>query len=145
MATLVGTKADQERPAPVIRRPRRKRQWISWGFLAPFAVVFLITFIAPLLYALYLSLFRKQIVGGTTFVGFVGEWRDHGLLSTLEDGTPYYAYGGDFGKAIHDGNFVMDTLILSDGTPTLGLLEFAVVIAPIKFVAFTVGLLVKNP
>jgi beta-galactosidase len=40
--------------------------------------------------------------------GFVWEWRDHGILTTTPDGAPYYAYGGDFGEVIHDGNFVMD-------------------------------------
>ena len=38
-------------------------------FTAPFMVLFLTRFIAPLLYALYLSLFREQLVGGNTFVG----------------------------------------------------------------------------
>lgn len=36
--------------------------------------------------------------------GFVWEWRDHGIRTTTEDGTLYYAYGGDFGERIHDGN-----------------------------------------
>lgn len=70
MATLLEKEVDHERnTAPMIHTRRQKRRWIGWGFLGPFAVVFLVTFIAPLLYALYLSLFRKQIVGGTTFVG----------------------------------------------------------------------------
>jgi|tagenome__1003787_1003787.scaffolds.fasta_scaffold20820336_2 multiple sugar transport system permease protein len=38
-------------------------------FTAPFMVLFLGFFIAPLLYALYLSLFREQLVGGNAFVG----------------------------------------------------------------------------
>ena len=38
-------------------------------FTAPFMVLFLLLFIAPLLYALYLSLFREQLVGGNSFVG----------------------------------------------------------------------------
>lgn len=65
--------------------------------------------------------------------GFVWEWRDHGLLTRTGDGTEYFAYGGDFGEVIHDGNFVMDGLILADGTPTPGLGEFAAEIAPITF------------
>ncbi len=32
---------------------------------------------------------------------------------------------GDFGEVVHDGNFVMDGLVLSDGTPSPGLLELA--------------------
>ncbi|UNK70324.1 sugar ABC transporter permease [Microbacterium sp. H1-D42] len=50
--------------------PRRdRRDWRGWGFVAPFMIVFTLVFLAPLAYALYLSLFRDQLVGGTTFVG----------------------------------------------------------------------------
>ncbi|HET9647026.1 MAG TPA: glycoside hydrolase family 2 TIM barrel-domain containing protein [Microlunatus sp.] len=63
--------------------------------------------------------------------GFVWEWRDHGLLTHTEDGTPYYGYGGDFGEVVHDGNFVMDGMVLPDGTPTPGLAEFAATNAPV--------------
>jgi multiple sugar transport system permease protein len=38
-------------------------------FTLPFMVLFLAFFIAPLIYAFYLSLYRKQLVGGNTFVG----------------------------------------------------------------------------
>ncbi|MFJ3392751.1 glycoside hydrolase family 2 TIM barrel-domain containing protein [Leifsonia aquatica] len=65
--------------------------------------------------------------------GFVWEWRDHGILTRTADGTPFYAYGGDFGEVVHDGNFVMDGMILSDDTPTPGLYEFAAVAAPVRF------------
>lgn len=65
--------------------------------------------------------------------GFVWEWRDHGLAATTEDGTPYFAYGGDFGEVIHDGNFVMDGLIFSDDTPSPALAELAAVVAPVTF------------
>ncbi|MFF1969469.1 glycoside hydrolase family 2 TIM barrel-domain containing protein, partial [Streptomyces sp. NPDC058232] len=50
--------------------------------------------------------------------GFVWEWRDHGILTTTPEGTPYYAYGGDFGEVVHDGNFVMDGMLLSNDVPT---------------------------
>lgn len=63
--------------------------------------------------------------------GFVWEWRDHGILAHTADGTPYYAYGGDFGEPVHDGNFVMDGMVLPDDTPTPGLAEFAAVNAPV--------------
>ena len=65
--------------------------------------------------------------------GFIWEWRDHGILTKTADGTPFYAYGGDFGEVVHDGNFVMDGMVLSDGTPSPGLAEYAAVIAPIVF------------
>jgi beta-galactosidase len=63
--------------------------------------------------------------------GFVWEWRDHGLLAQTPDGKSYFGYGGDFGEVVHDGNFVMDGMVLSDGTPTPALAEFAAVVAPI--------------
>ena len=65
--------------------------------------------------------------------GFVWEWRDHGLLTHAADGTPYYGYGGDFGEVVHDGNFVMDGMVLPDDTPTPGLAEFAAVSQPVIF------------
>lgn len=63
--------------------------------------------------------------------GFIWEWRDHGLLTRTPDGTEFYGYGGDFGEVVHDGTFVMDGMVLSDGTPTPGLAEFALVNAPV--------------
>ncbi|MBM7798394.1 beta-galactosidase [Microlunatus panaciterrae] len=65
--------------------------------------------------------------------GFIWEWRDHGLLTHTEDGTEFYGYGGDFGEVVHDGNFVMDGMVLPDDTPTPGLAEFAQVSQPIRF------------
>ena len=38
-------------------------------FTLPFMVLFVTLFIAPLIYALYLSLYREQLVGGNAFVG----------------------------------------------------------------------------
>src|SRR4029078_5698065 len=46
-------------------------------------------------------------------------------------GASFYGYGGDFGEAVHDGNFVMDGMVLSDDTPTPSLAEFAAVSAPV--------------
>ncbi|WP_460772689.1 carbohydrate ABC transporter permease [Microbacterium sp. GXF7504] len=58
--------------ASAIRTPRRRRRRAEqrgWIFVAPFAIVFALVFLAPLAYALYLSFFRDQLVGGTAFVG----------------------------------------------------------------------------
>jgi multiple sugar transport system permease protein len=61
---------------PLARRPRVARSHTGrhhrrgWIFVAPFAVVFALTFLAPLVYAFGLSLFRDQaFFGGTVFVG----------------------------------------------------------------------------
>ncbi|MEH0550619.1 glycoside hydrolase family 2 TIM barrel-domain containing protein [Streptomyces sp. B21-101] len=59
---------------------------------------------------------------------FVWEWIDHGIRHP-ELG---YAYGGDFGEELHDGNFVCDGLLFPDRTPSPGLAEFKKVIEPVR-------------
>ena len=61
--------------------------------------------------------------------GFVWEWIDHGLWSA-ERG--FYAYGGDFGEPVHDGNFVADGLLFPDRVPSPGLLELKKVFEPVQ-------------
>ncbi|WP_435240856.1 glycoside hydrolase family 2 TIM barrel-domain containing protein [Streptomyces cucumeris] len=64
--------------------------------------------------------------------GFVWEWIDHGLARRTADGTPWFAYGGDFGEELHDGNFVCDGLVFPDRTPSPGLTEYKKVIEPVR-------------
>jgi beta-galactosidase len=64
--------------------------------------------------------------------GFIWEWMDHGIAQTTPAGDRYFAYGGDFGEPVHDGNFVIDGLVFSDRTPSPGLLEAKAVFAPIR-------------
>ncbi|MFC9489759.1 carbohydrate ABC transporter permease, partial [Streptomyces hydrogenans] len=69
--TLLTTSAQAAPPPP---RPRsrfrlRKEAWVGWGFAGPFVAVFGLVFLAPIGYALYLSLFRERLIGGTSFVG----------------------------------------------------------------------------
>jgi beta-galactosidase len=64
--------------------------------------------------------------------GFVWEWIDHGLRRRTADGTAYFAYGGDFGEELHDGNFVCDGLVFPDRTPSPGLVEFKKVVEPVR-------------
>ncbi|MFF0153868.1 carbohydrate ABC transporter permease [Micromonospora sp. NPDC005203] len=57
---------------------------MGWLFVGPFAVVFLAFLIAPLGYALYLSLFQKKLIGGTSFVlfdNYVKAFTDPSFLS----------------------------------------------------------------
>jgi multiple sugar transport system permease protein len=49
--------------------PSRRRALTGFLFFAPFLLVFVATIVAPLVYALFLSLFRRRLIGGTTFVG----------------------------------------------------------------------------
>jgi len=53
---------------PPARRKSRK-DWRGWIFVGPFMAVFALVFIAPLAYAIYLSGFRNQLIGGNHFVG----------------------------------------------------------------------------
>lgn len=64
--------------------------------------------------------------------GCVWEWCDHGIQTTTTEGTPYYAYGGDFGDKPNDGNFCIDGLVAPDRKPHTGLLELKKVIAPVR-------------
>ncbi|KDN78037.1 sugar ABC transporter permease [Streptomyces olindensis] len=49
--------------------PRRRSGSAGPLFVAPFLILFLLLFLAPLGYAAYLSLFQQRLVGGTVFVG----------------------------------------------------------------------------
>ncbi len=50
-------------------RPRRRRKWTGWGFVGPFLLVFLFVLVAPVGYAVYLSLFQDKLIGGNRFAG----------------------------------------------------------------------------
>ncbi|PVE11510.1 carbohydrate ABC transporter permease [Streptomyces scopuliridis] len=56
-------------PRPRARFHVRKQALAGWGFAGPFVAVFALVFLAPIGYALYLSLFRDRLIGGTSFVG----------------------------------------------------------------------------
>ncbi|MGH3344120.1 MAG: glycoside hydrolase family 2 TIM barrel-domain containing protein [Carbonactinosporaceae bacterium] len=64
--------------------------------------------------------------------GFVWEWVDHGIRARTADGREFFAYGGDFGETLHDGNFVADGLVFPDRTPSPGLGEYKKVIEPVR-------------
>jgi beta-galactosidase len=64
--------------------------------------------------------------------GFVWEWIDHGIRRRTADGREYFAYGGDFGEELHDGNFIADGLLFPDRTPSPGAIEYKKVIEPVR-------------
>ncbi|MDR7161983.1 glycoside hydrolase family 2 TIM barrel-domain containing protein [Arthrobacter sp. BE255] len=64
--------------------------------------------------------------------GFVWEWLEHGITVTDADGREHFAYGGDFGEEVHDGNFVTDGLVDAHRNPRPGLLDFKKVIEPVR-------------
>lgn len=60
--------------SPLATRPgkssrSRKHALTGWLFIAPFALVFVVFLVAPLVYAFYLSLYTKGLATGTTFAG----------------------------------------------------------------------------
>ena len=69
--------------------------------------------------------------------GFVWEWCDHAIdHGTAENGKTIYAYGGDHGEEIHDGNFCMDGLVYPDRTVHTGLLEYKNVYRPARVISY---------
>lgn len=62
-------------PAAVPSRPvvtpvrKEKRRWVGWGFMGPFMLAFAVVFVAPIIFALYLSFRRNQLIGGDVFAG----------------------------------------------------------------------------
>ncbi|MDQ0771534.1 beta-galactosidase [Pseudarthrobacter defluvii] len=76
----------------------------------------------------YQELFEKypRLMGG-----FVWEWLEHGITVPSPGGGEHFAYGGDFGEEVHDGNFVTDGLVDADRNPRPGLLDFKKVIEPL--------------
>lgn len=56
--------------------------------------------------------------------GYIWEWLDQGLLMKDADGTPYFAYGGDFGvDQPSDGNFICTGILNPDRNPHPALKE----------------------
>lgn len=69
--------------------------------------------------------------------GFVWEWCDHAIAhGTAANGKTIYAYGGDHGEEIHDGNFCMDGLVYPDRTVHTGLLEYKNVYRPARVISY---------
>lgn len=69
--------------------------------------------------------------------GFVWEWCDHAIAhGTAENGKTIYAYGGDHGEEIHDGNFCIDGLVYPDRTVHTGLLEYKNVYRPARVISY---------
>jgi len=72
--------------------------------------------------------------------GFIWEWLDHGIEVSSEDGSTYWAYGGDFGEGdryqgYSDTNFCCDGLVWPDRTPHPALAEFKKLAQPIEVTA----------
>lgn len=56
--------------------------------------------------------------------GYIWDWVDQGIAVKDENGRPYWAYGGDFGKDMpSDGNFLCNGVVGPDRTPHPGYSE----------------------
>jgi beta-galactosidase len=64
--------------------------------------------------------------------GFIWEWIDHGIKQVDENGTEYWAYGGDFGDEPNDANFCADGMVFPDRTPHPAMFEFKKLAQPLK-------------
>ena len=65
--------------------------------------------------------------------GFIWDWVDQGLTQIAEDGTEYWAFGGDFGDEPNDANFCINGLVWPDRTPHPALWEFKKLVQPVAF------------
>lgn len=64
--------------------------------------------------------------------GFIWEWADEGLRKRAADGTPFIAYGGDFGDKPNLGVFCLKGIVDSDRGPTPKYWEVKKVYQPLK-------------
>ncbi|MFG6685756.1 glycoside hydrolase family 2 TIM barrel-domain containing protein [Mariniflexile sp. HNIBRBA6329] len=86
--------------------------------------------------------FRRlpRIIGGC-----IWDFKDQGLLKVDEKtGEEFYAYGGDFGEKLHDGNFCINGIVASDGRPKAAMYENKWVYQPATCSIDGTKLIVKN-
>ena len=77
-------------PATGLVAPKRHKQkldWTGWKFIGPFMVFFTLVLIAPVVYSIWLSLFKDQLVGGNQFVGL------ENYITALGDGRFWESLG----------------------------------------------------
>jgi beta-galactosidase len=75
---------------------------------------------------------KYQILQG----GSIWDWVDQGLTKTTEDGTEYWAFGGDYGPESRpsDKNFLINGLVSPDRTPHPALHEVKKVYQNFSFI-----------
>ena len=93
-----------------------------------------------------LEVYQKLIFENDAVAGaFIWEWCDQGIcIGETEDGQPKYAYGGDFGELVNDGNFCIDGLVLPDRRLHTGALEAKNVYRPVRITKVPEGYAFKN-
>ncbi|RIM39140.1 beta-galactosidase, partial [Staphylococcus cohnii] len=82
-----------------------------------------------------LNAYQTLIEKYDSFIGgFVWEWCDHSIQVGIKEGKPIFRYGGDFGEALHDGNFCVDGIVSPDRIPHEGYYEFKHEHRPLRLV-----------
>lgn len=82
-----------------------------------------------------------RIIGGA-----IWEFKDQGLLKRDSSGTPFYAYGGDYGERYYD-DFTIKGIVAADGRPKAAIYECKHVFQPAESVlkdAKTATIHIKN-
>lgn len=82
---------------------------------------------------------ERRIAGG-----FIWDWLDQGLIKKDASGKEYYAYGGDFGDKINDGDFCINGVLFPDRTPKPALYEVKKVFQPVDITVKDLELLTFN-
>ncbi len=75
------------------------------------------------------DLFRSmpRLIGGC-----IWDYKDQALLKTDSKGLPFFAYGGDFGEVLHDGNFCINGIVAADNRPKAAIYECKRVFQPVE-------------
>lgn len=89
----------------------------------------------------YQELFRRypRLQGG-----FIWEWFEHGIAQDDGSGRTWFAYGGDFGEPVHDGNFVADGVVAADRTGRSALADLKQVFRPVDIRVGTDAVTITN-
>lgn len=64
--------------------------------------------------------------------GCIWDFKDQGLTKKTADGEEFFAYGGDFGEKLHNGNFCINGIVASDGRPKAAMYECKRVYQPLE-------------
>jgi multiple sugar transport system permease protein len=136
--------ASQPQAAPARRRRRHRSAWSrrrdrrGLAFITPFMLAFTLLTVAPLLYAVYESLFTTRIIGGTVFTGFSN------YSQTLTSG-PFWA--GFFRVVIFGAIQIPVMLVIAFFFATvfdLGVVKFGRTFRTIFFIPFAVPVVVAT-
>ncbi len=77
--------------------------------------------------------------------GHIWDWIDQALVKTAEDGTPFWAYGGDYGENMPtDYNFVCNGIISADYTPQPAIQEVKYAYQYVRFQKTPDGYQISN-